>query len=294
MNTLNHHHTLHSLDRHTARRLGPSRRRGVPLLRPDGHRPRRGTPGGRAHRHPWRTGHGRPRRLAAAPAGRRPRTGARREPGRPRRHRASLAGLRRRCLATADRDAAVDRIAGFIDELRPTTIVTFGPDGMTGHDDHRTVSSWVTEAREKAGHPNRLWYATVTPDFHARWGEVNERVRLWFEGSQPPVTPREDLAAEIVCDLGMVRRKHAGAARPRLPDRPAGSRVGRGALRPVVGHRVLRGRTEEDRMSHPPTMLAAAGPRSSSASSSGTPTRGVDGEQTGSMRRRPTVGPLGC
>ena len=40
----------------------------------------------------------------------------------------------------------------FIDELRPTTIVTFGPDGMTGHDDHRTVSSWATEAREKAGH----------------------------------------------------------------------------------------------------------------------------------------------
>ncbi len=112
-------------------------------------------------------------------------------------------------LAAADRDAAVDRIAGFIDELRPTTIVTFGPDGMTGHDDHRTVSSWATEARERAGHPNRLWYATVTPDFHARWGEVNERVRLWFEGSQPPVTPRADLAAEIVCDLSMVRRKQA-------------------------------------------------------------------------------------
>ena len=112
-------------------------------------------------------------------------------------------------LPTADRDNAVDRIAGFIDELRPTTIVTFGPDGMTGHDDHRTVSSWVTEAREKAALPNRLWYATLTPDFHARWGEVNEQIQLWFEGSQPPVTPREDLAAEIVCDLGLVRRKHA-------------------------------------------------------------------------------------
>jgi LmbE family N-acetylglucosaminyl deacetylase len=112
-------------------------------------------------------------------------------------------------LATADRDDAVDRIAGFIDQVRPTTIVTFGPDGMTGHDDHRTVSSWVTEAREKAGHPNRLWYATVTPDFHEQWGEVNDRVRFWFEGTQPPVTPREHLAAEIVCDLSLARRKHA-------------------------------------------------------------------------------------
>jgi LmbE family N-acetylglucosaminyl deacetylase len=112
-------------------------------------------------------------------------------------------------LATADRDGAVDRIARFIDELRPTTIVTFGPDGMTGHDDHRTVSSWVTQARDEAGLPNRPWHATVTPAFHERWGRVNDRVGLWFEGCRPPVTERDDLAAEIVCDAGLQQRKHA-------------------------------------------------------------------------------------
>ena len=112
-------------------------------------------------------------------------------------------------LATADRARAVERVAGFIDQIRPDTIVTFGPDGMTGHDDHRTVSSWVTQARRETGHRNRLWYATVTPDFHTRWGALNERVGLWFEGTTPPATHPEHLAAEVVCDPALRRRKHA-------------------------------------------------------------------------------------
>ena len=112
-------------------------------------------------------------------------------------------------LAGAARGKAVDRVAGFIDAIRPDTIITFGPDGMTGHDDHRTVSSWVTQARDEAGLPNRLWYATVTPAFHARWGLVNDRVGLWFDGCRPPVTDHDDLAAEIVCDDRLQRRKYA-------------------------------------------------------------------------------------
>jgi LmbE family N-acetylglucosaminyl deacetylase len=30
-----------------------------------------------------------------------------------------------------------------VDEVRPDTVITFGPDGFTGHPDHRTVSRWV-------------------------------------------------------------------------------------------------------------------------------------------------------
>jgi LmbE family N-acetylglucosaminyl deacetylase len=38
-----------------------------------------------------------------------------------------------------------------IDAIRPDTIVTFGPDGMTGHPDHRAVSEWVTAAWSARG-----------------------------------------------------------------------------------------------------------------------------------------------
>lgn len=105
------------------------------------------------------------------------------------------------------RATAVAQVADLIDEVRPDTIVTFGPDGMTGHDDHRTVSAWVTSAWRMTGARSRLWHATLTPAFHEAWGPLNDEVGLWFEGSLPPVTDEVDLAAQVVCDEELSRRK---------------------------------------------------------------------------------------
>jgi LmbE family N-acetylglucosaminyl deacetylase len=45
--------------------------------------------------------------------------------------------------ASVDDDEAAARIGAVVDEVRPDTVVTFGPDGFTGHPDHRAVSRWV-------------------------------------------------------------------------------------------------------------------------------------------------------
>ena len=99
-------------------------------------------------------------------------------------------------LADVPRGDAAAAVAAVMEEVRPDVVVTFGPDGMTGHDDHRAVSDWATEAWRLAGEAGDLWYATLTPDFHDEWGELNEHVGLWFAGS-PPVTPPSDLAAQV-------------------------------------------------------------------------------------------------
>lgn len=112
-------------------------------------------------------------------------------------------------LARVRRSAAVAQVADLIDEVRPDTVVTFGPDGMTGHDDHRTVSAWVTQAWRETGRTSRLWYATLTPSFHRRWGRLNDEVGLWFDGSRPPATRPRDLAARVVFDEELVERKYA-------------------------------------------------------------------------------------
>lgn len=118
-------------------------------------------------------------------------------------------GHRDGSLPHLSRVRAVEQVAGLIEEVRPDTIVTFGPDGMTGHDDHRAVSSWVTSAWRLSGRRARLWYATLTPQFQRRWGAVNDQVGLWFPGTQPPETEERDLAAHVVCDADLGRRKHA-------------------------------------------------------------------------------------
>lgn len=104
-------------------------------------------------------------------------------------------------------DIGVDQVAELIDEIRPDTIVTFGPDGMTGHLDHRTVSGWVTSAWQRTGRRGRLWYATLTPEFHDTWGELNAAFGLWLEGSTPPSTPSSDLAWAVECTDRLLDRK---------------------------------------------------------------------------------------
>lgn len=118
-------------------------------------------------------------------------------------------GHRDGSLEGVRRSAGIDQVSRLIDEVRPDTIVTFGPDGMTGHSDHRTVSSWVTRAWQETGRVGVLWYATLTPAFHRTWGALNDDVGLWYPGHRPPVTEPADLAAQVLCHGDLGDLKHA-------------------------------------------------------------------------------------
>ena len=101
------------------------------------------------------------------------------------------------------------QVAELIELVRPQTIITFGPDGMTGHPDHRAVSGWVQRAWQLTGCRARLWYATLTPGFHATWGCLNDEIGLWFTGSRPPVTSYDELAALVECHGPLLEAKYA-------------------------------------------------------------------------------------
>ena len=103
----------------------------------------------------------------------------------------------------------VSRIAQAIDEVRPDTIVTFGPDGLTGHDDHRTVSAWTTVARAMTAPEARLLYATTTASFEDRWGDVNEQFGVYFAREAPPRTPDDEVALALTLSGDALDRKVA-------------------------------------------------------------------------------------
>ncbi|MGH2768453.1 MAG: PIG-L family deacetylase, partial [Actinomycetota bacterium] len=48
--------------------------------------------------------------------------------------------------ASVDPEEGTERVRAVIEEVRPDSILTFGPDAMTGHPDHRAASAWATEA----------------------------------------------------------------------------------------------------------------------------------------------------
>ena len=58
---------------------------------------------------------------------------------------------------------ATQRIADELQRLRPDVVITWGPDGGTGHPDHRIVSSIVTQLQRTGapGVPERLFYMSL-------------------------------------------------------------------------------------------------------------------------------------
>lgn len=77
---------------------------------------------------------------------------------------------------------AIAAIAAVIEEVRPDTIVTFGPDGMTGHPDHRTVSAWTLAAWQRTGRPGQLLWATTTAGFADEHADLHARVPVFGPG----------------------------------------------------------------------------------------------------------------
>jgi LmbE family N-acetylglucosaminyl deacetylase len=92
-------------------------------------------------------------------------------------------------------EAGVEMIAAHLRRLRPDLIVTFGPDGLTGHSDHRAVSRWTTAAREAVCPEADLWYTTVTDRFHDEWGTANAFARFFYPDQ--PDTPRTPIDALV-------------------------------------------------------------------------------------------------
>lgn len=61
-------------------------------------------------------------------------------------------------LSTISHKHLVKHIAGWIDTVRPDVILTFGPDGVSGHPDHIAISAAVTQAVDQFFPDSNLLY----------------------------------------------------------------------------------------------------------------------------------------
>lgn len=88
-------------------------------------------------------------------------------------------------------------------------MLTFGPDGMTGHADHRAVSRWTTTAFAAAAGPGaRLLYATKTAEWDDAFAPLVEPFEVFVPGT-PTRTPVSELAVALRLSGDLLERKLA-------------------------------------------------------------------------------------
>jgi LmbE family N-acetylglucosaminyl deacetylase len=102
---------------------------------------------------------------------------------------------------------AVERLGGLINHVQPDTVLTFGPDGITGHPDHQAVAAWTAAAFDRAAPAtSRLLQATVGQRWAPRWSDLNAELGVFLPG-YPVLAPPERLRIDLVLDPEVVDRK---------------------------------------------------------------------------------------
>jgi len=110
------------------------------------------------------------------------------------------------CCKDADQDEVVGKLSVLIEEVNPDSIFTFGAEGMTGHDDHRTVSAWASLAAKKANSKAKIYHPTLTKEQLDAASEADSKLNLFFNIDNPPVCEPETCAiyfnlGEELCSL---------------------------------------------------------------------------------------------
>lgn len=97
-----------------------------------------------------------------------------------------------------DKSKPVEQIKSYIEKYHPDTILTFGPEGMTGHQDHRTVSRWTGLAVRD--YPCLAVYHAVMlkKDYEAGL-EISSKYNFFFNIDKPPLV--EENECEVLFKL---------------------------------------------------------------------------------------------
>jgi LmbE family N-acetylglucosaminyl deacetylase len=93
-------------------------------------------------------------------------------------------------------------------EVEPMTVLTFGPDGMTGHEGHKSVSHWTTDSfLSSAPAGAKLYHACVTQTWADEFVPLLEPHGVYMEGAQIPIVADNEIDLAIDLDDREIERK---------------------------------------------------------------------------------------
>jgi LmbE family N-acetylglucosaminyl deacetylase len=102
------------------------------------------------------------------------------------------------CCCDVPEQEGGDRLVQLIEQYQPDTILTFGPDGWTGHPDHCAVSCWVDCAlKDTKRKPKVYHWVTESRAYEDFLREADRQFNIYFNIDKPPVKELEE------CEIGL-------------------------------------------------------------------------------------------
>lgn len=110
---------------------------------------------------------------------------------------------------------AVNQLIKLINMYNPQSILTFGPDGITGHTDHKTVSRWVDKATKNL-RDIKVYHAVVTfRQYNDYLKRIDQELNIFFNVKDPVLVEDKDCAIKFDLPPSICEKKcNAVAAMP--------------------------------------------------------------------------------
>jgi LmbE family N-acetylglucosaminyl deacetylase len=107
--------------------------------------------------------------------------------------------------ADLDPEGPVTALTVLLDNVRPDTVITFGPDGFTGHPDHIAVSRWTHVAVARSTAAPEVLHAVTTA--RARVDpSLDDDYDVFYLG-RPRMCEEDELAVHLALDSTALDRK---------------------------------------------------------------------------------------
>lgn len=95
-----------------------------------------------------------------------------------------------------DSSKAATEVRRFIEQYKPDSVLTFGPEGVTGHPDHQAVSAWVSLALQQTDLNIELYHAVLTLAQYTNYLQLaDQKLNMFYNIDQPPLVDEAD------CDI---------------------------------------------------------------------------------------------
>jgi LmbE family N-acetylglucosaminyl deacetylase len=101
---------------------------------------------------------------------------------------------------------AIKKIEMIIKDIKIDTIISFESEGITGHEDHKTVHRWAKQFAEKLG--VKLYCAMEDSEFYENHGkELHEKHNIYFNTEKPNLIHPEEADISLELDENSIETK---------------------------------------------------------------------------------------